>query len=101
MMMFLLWCLFGLICEGIFCFVVYCMNNDLKFYFGGMKKVMRLFNSFQIVAGFVAIPFGIAWLQDQTFMGQVPAFYASVVLYILAFFAMIASVYSSLGKFKD
>lgn len=99
-------CLFlGFILPAMFdCFFelfVLFINGQIKFHFGGIKKVMRLFNSFQIVSGFVAIPFGIAWLQDQTFMGQVPAFYASCALYVVAFGCMVGSVYSSLGKFKD
>lgn len=59
---------------------------------------LRIFNSFQIVAAFVAWPFLIAWLQDATFRGAPVAFYASCALYIVAFFAMVACVYDKLGK---
>lgn len=61
---------------------------------------MRLFNSFQIVAAFVAWPFLIAWLPSATFKGADVAFYAACVLYIVAFAAMVVSVYESLGKWK-
>ena len=56
---------------------------------------MRLFNSFQIVAAFVAWPFGIAWLGGQSFNGSGGAYIASCALYVIAFGAMVGSVYSS------
>lgn len=58
---------------------------------------MRLFNSFQIVAAFVAWPFLIACLNDATFRGALVAFYAACALYVVAFFAMVACVYDSIG----
>ncbi len=60
---------------------------------------MRLFNSFQIVAAFVAWPFGIAWLSGADFRGATPAFYAACALYVVAFGAMVVSVYHSLDEF--
>lgn len=59
---------------------------------------MRVFNSFQIVAAFVGWPFLVAWLQDATFRGASVAFYASCALYVIAFGAMVWSVYETLGK---
>lgn len=56
---------------------------------------MRLFNSFQITAAFVAWPFGIAWLSHAQFNGVEAAFFASCALYVVAFGAMVASVYTS------
>lgn len=56
---------------------------------------MRLFNSFQIVAAFVAWPFGISWLAKADFPGVGPAFFAACALYVVAFGAMIGAVYSS------
>ena len=61
---------------------------------------MRLFNSFQIVAAFVAWPFGIAWLSDAEFRGASVAFYAACALYVIAFGAMVASVFHSLDKIE-
>ncbi len=59
---------------------------------------MRLFNSFQIVAAFVAWPFGIAWLAQAAFPGSYAAFIAACALNIIAFGAMVASVYDSTGR---
>jgi len=62
---------------------------------------MRLFNSFQIVAAFVAWPFGIAWLSNhQDFLGASAAFYAAAALYIIAFGAMVGCVYNATEEFK-
>lgn len=61
-------------------------------------QLMQAFNSFQIVAAFVAWPFLIAWLQDATFRGAPVAFYAACALYVVAFFAMVFCVYEKLGK---
>lgn len=60
---------------------------------------MRLFNSFQIVAAFVAWPFGIAWISNhQDFLGASAAFYAACALYVVAFGAMVGSVYHSVSE---
>lgn len=56
---------------------------------------MRLFNSFQIVAAFVAWPFLVNWLQDASFRGASAAFYAACALYVVAFGAMVACVYDA------
>jgi hypothetical protein len=61
---------------------------------------MRLFNAFQIVAAFVAWPFGLVLLSGQTFTGVAAAFYAASALYILAFGAMIACVYHATDDWK-
>lgn len=60
---------------------------------------MRLFNSFQIVAAFVGWPFLISWLSDAAFRGSSVAFYASCALYVVAFGAMVFSVWSTLDDF--
>ena len=54
---------------------------------------MRVFNSFQITAAFVAWPFFIDWLGDASFRGSSVAFYAACALYVVAFFAMVWCVY--------
>lgn len=61
---------------------------------------MKLFNSFQITAAFVAWPFLIAWLQDAQFKGAGVAFYAACALYVVAFGAMVASVYTSMDQIE-
>ena len=61
---------------------------------------MRLFNSFQIVAVFVVWLFGIAWLSDASFKGATAALIAACALYVVAFGAMVASVYSSTEEWK-
>lgn len=58
---------------------------------------MRVFNSFQIVAVFVAWPFFISWLTDATFKGASVAFYSACAIYIVAFIAMIECVYKSIS----
>jgi hypothetical protein len=60
---------------------------------------MRLFNSFQITAAFVAWPFLISWLSDAEFRGSGVAFYAACACYVVAFAAMVGSVYHSLTRF--
>lgn len=59
---------------------------------------MKLFNSFQIVAAFVAWPFFIQWLSDATFRGASAAFFASCALYVIAFGAMVSSVYFNVSR---
>jgi hypothetical protein len=56
---------------------------------------VRLFNSFQIVAAFVAWPFLIAWLHGAEFRGASAAFIAACVLYVVAFAAMTGAVYEA------
>ena len=59
---------------------------------------MRIFNSFQIVAAFVAWPYLISWLSDAAFRGAGAAFYGSCALYVVAFGLMVCSTYDSIGK---
>lgn len=54
---------------------------------------MKLFNSLQITAAFVAWPFLIAWINEATFRGANVAFYAAIALYLVAFAAMVGCVY--------
>ncbi len=59
---------------------------------------MKVFNSFQITAAFVAWPFLIAFLDEAAFRGAGVAFWAAIALYVVAFFAMVGCVYNSLDK---
>lgn len=61
---------------------------------------MNLFNSFQIVGAFVAWPFLVQWLSEASFRGASVAFYAACALYVVAFGAMVMSVYSNISR-KD
>lgn len=72
----------------IFCLIIENYNR---------RKTVRLFNAFQITAAFVAWPFGVAWLANAEFRGSAAAFYASIVLYVVAFGCMVTSVYNSLS----
>ena len=59
---------------------------------------MKTFNSLQITAAFVAWPFLVTYLDDASFRGASVAFWAAVIFYVVAFFAMVACVYRSLDK---
>lgn len=61
---------------------------------------MRLFNAFQIVAAFVAWPYLISFLSDAAFRGASVAFYSSCALYVVAFGAMVYSVFETLDDWK-
>lgn len=62
---------------------------------------MRLFNSFQITAAFVAWPFGLAWLSaHQDFAGASAAMFAAATLYVVAFGAMVACVWHAADDCK-
>lgn len=59
---------------------------------------MRLFNAFQITFLFAAFPFLVGYLANASFPGQTPAFYGSIVAYIVAFGFMTSVVYDQLGR---
>lgn len=54
---------------------------------------MKMFNSIQITAAFVAWPFLIAWISEANFRGANVAFYSAIALYLVAFAAMVGCVY--------
>lgn len=58
--------------------------------------MLMVFNAFQIVAGFVAWPFLIAWLSTAEFKGSTPALIAACALYVVAFWMMTAMVADTL-----
>lgn len=60
--------------------------------------MLKAFNSFQIVAAFVAWPFLISWLSTASFQGATAAFYAACALYCIAFGFMIACVATTIDK---
>lgn len=61
---------------------------------------MRLFNSFQIVASFVAWPYLITWLNTAEFRGASAAFYSACAFYVVAFFFMVVSVRDVMERLK-
>lgn len=56
---------------------------------------MRLFNAFQCVSFFVAAPFGLSWLNEQTFKGADVGFWAGACVYVVGFCFMVGAVYSA------
>lgn len=59
---------------------------------------MAVFNAFQVVAAFVAWPFLVSYLSDATFRGASVAFYAACAFYVVAFFAMVGCVVTTIEK---
>jgi ABC-type nitrate/sulfonate/bicarbonate transport system permease component len=57
---------------------------------------MAIFNAFQIVTLFASMPFIIGWLGGSPFPYSVAAFWIAIVVYIVMFVAMVASVADSL-----
>ena len=57
---------------------------------------MRLFNSLQLVAAFIAWPFLLQWLAKAEFAGHMAAFYAGCALYLVAFCGMTYAVYHTI-----
>ena len=61
---------------------------------------MKTFNAFQMVAGFAALPFGLSWVQTQTFPGQSIAFWIGGLIYIICFAMMIRAVRIGIDKWN-
>ena len=60
--------------------------------------MMKLFNAFQCVIMYAALPFVIGWLDGAGFRGAGAAFYAAIGVYVISSGCMVAAVYHS---FKD
>lgn len=60
--------------------------------------MLRLFNSFQIVAFFAAAPYGISWLSSASFPASGVAFWMSLGAYAIYFAMMIAAVFAALEE---
>lgn len=54
---------------------------------------MLLFNAFQIVCLFAAMPFIVAWLRSATFSGAFAASWIAVVVYAVMFCLMVYNTY--------
>ena len=59
---------------------------------------MRVFNAFQLVGLFSAMPFIVAWLNKASFSFAGIAFWTAVVVYVVAFGFMVASVTHAMRK---
>ena len=59
---------------------------------------MKLFNSIQIVALFVAWPFLLNWLHTADFPAATSAFVISCVLYLIGFVLMVVAVRTAIGE---
>lgn len=59
---------------------------------------MKMLNSFQSVAFFAACPFGISWLNEQSFKGAGIAFWLGCIIYIVSFLLMIAAVRMAIDR---
>ncbi|QDT54644.1 hypothetical protein Pan44_26790 [Caulifigura coniformis] len=57
-----------------------------------------VFNSFQAVALFSAMPFLIGWLSQQTFPGCKVAGFVATIVYIISFVLLVACVARSLDR---
>lgn len=56
---------------------------------------MKLFNAFQIVGLFCAMPFLLFWLDSAGFSGHMAAFYAGCAFYLILFGVMVAALYTA------
>lgn len=54
--------------------------------------MLRAFNAFQLVALFSGLPFLISWIGTDPFPYSVAAFWASIVVYVVAFIALVVAV---------
>jgi len=59
---------------------------------------MKLFNAFQSVSFFAAVPFGLSWLADQSFRGAGIGFWVGCVIYLVAFCWNVAAVRYSIDE---
>ena len=54
--------------------------------------MFRVFNAFQLVTLFAALPFGIGWLHGNPFPYSTAAFYTAIAVYLILFVTNIAAV---------
>jgi hypothetical protein len=62
--------------------------------------MVRIFNAFQIVVSFAALPYLISWLSTADFTGSRAAFYTACVIYLAASWFMVYAVYESIENDK-
>ena len=60
-------------------------------------EFFKAFNSLQITALFAGFPFGIAWLWTADFPAAGVAVWVAIVVYVIFFILMTASVCNSIG----
>ena len=61
---------------------------------------MKVFNCMQLVAAFVACPFGIAWLTDQSFKGSTVALIASYIAYVIFCIFMVTVTHEGVTRME-
>lgn len=60
--------------------------------------MLRVFNAFQIVSLFCALPFVIMWLSQAEFAGAQPLMYLAIVVYGIMFIANVGMISEELNK---
>lgn len=63
-----------------------------------MSEGLRIFNAFQAVSMFAAMPFGLSWVSAQDFKGASIAFWVGVIIYIIAFLMNVGAVLNTFEK---
>lgn len=59
---------------------------------------MHVFNAFQIVAFFAAMPFLIGWLNADPFPFSIAAFWLAIVVYLVLFGILIGSTAAAIKR---
>jgi len=54
--------------------------------------LFRVFNAFQLVTLFAALPFGIGWLHSDPFPYSTAAFYTAICVYLILFWVQVAAL---------
>ncbi len=62
--------------------------------------MIRIFNAFQLVCLFTAMPYLIQWLTTEPFAYSGAAYWLAMCVYVVMFFANIACVCSGMEDFK-
>lgn len=59
---------------------------------------MRVFNAFQVVVLFIAMPWIIGWLKTASFTCSEAVFYVACAVYVIGFVMMVACVSEAMEK---
>ena len=60
--------------------------------------MIRIFNAFQIITFFAALPFLIGWLYTEPFTYSVAAFWTAIVVYVVTFGMLVGVLSDALYK---
>lgn len=61
---------------------------------------MKVFNAFQLMCLFVAMPFVITWLHTQNFYACGAAFWTCIIIYVVMFCVLVASLADTMKKWE-